>query len=125
MKNTSSEAPGFNSIRTPVDAVWSVTNTTAGRHITFAKISGVVDPVAGPDLMLAALWPVTSDVCTYSPTIRPGTNGSCSIVLSSIALPDTLSASQTATPTVFTGGIGVAPGVAKMLTRNMTRFLEA
>lgn len=65
-------------------------------------------------LSLAGLWPSTSDVCTYTagPSSTPRPNGTCSMMLSFTRLPNTLSASQTVTPTAYAGYNGSDAGVA-------------
>ena len=110
-KDISAEAPGFNSIRIPLSASWTITNTTAGRDITFEELSGLV-----PTLTLVGLWPSTSDVCTYAaqPTSTTEKGGTCSIVLTSTQLPTTLSASQTVTPTAYAGYRDADAGVRQV-----------
>ena len=110
-KDISAEAPGFNSIRIPMSASWTITNTTAGRDITFKEVSGLV-----PTLTLVGLWPSTSDVCTYAaqPTSTTKTGGTCSVVLISTHLPDTLSALQTVTPTTYAGFVGGDAGATQI-----------
>ena len=115
-KDISAEAPGFNSIRIPISASWTITNTTAGRDITFKSVSGLVAPLSDPTLTLVGLWPSTSDVCTYAaqPTSTTKTGGTCSVVLISTHLPDTLSASQTVTPTAYAGYRDADAGVRQV-----------
>ena len=114
-KDISAEAPGFNSIRIPMSASWTITNTTAGRDITFKSVSGLIAPLSDPTLTLVGLWPSTSDVCTYAaqPT-STRTGGTCSIVLISTQLPNTLSASQTVTPTTYAGYLNADAGVRQV-----------
>jgi hypothetical protein len=111
VKDISGEPPGFNSIRIPLQASWTITNTTNGRDITFGRFSGAfVDPT----MALVGLWPSESNVCTYrlDPSVKGVPGSFCSIYLSYTKLPQTLSASQTVTPPAFAGYLGSDAGAA-------------
>ena len=119
-KDVASEKPGYNAIRIAVRASLTVTNTTAGRTISFQPVTGVIN--GEPMVELEAYWPRSSVMCAaLKATIYPR----CSLKMAFTRPGTELNADATSTAETFAGFLGIAPGVAHVPDASYDAVLAA
>lgn len=104
VKDVASEKPGFNSIRIRLQSTITVTNTTAGRTLSFRGFAN--DDVT---FALLAQWPGSSAVCK---AIHPSGTAPCSIELAHTRPGNELAVRASSTSQTYAGARNYDAGLA-------------
>ncbi|MFF7296087.1 hypothetical protein [Streptomyces sp. NPDC008265] len=118
-RDTTNDKPGFSSGLISTDTELTVTNTTAGRSLSFEPVSGIVPPFGDPQFQVLAYFAPGRVVCSLATVnsflaTKEKMQAGCTVQLAFARPATTLAAGGKDTPKVFTGlqnGQGTA-GVA-------------